>query len=242
MKSVLVFAFGLTVSTVANASEYMPADQVKELFDNQTFDVTVVAKGNKLSAYTGADGVLKVVRADGRTDPPRTWFVKEDGQRCVTHPKWENHKKWANGRCAWVKDVGNGVIHQISPDGTHTHTFTNFRAGNQIASSSSTVNYLSPGDVESLFTGASGYELKGMAKNKRKEWQFSEDGSLRIFPPSAKKKPKKGEWRVDEKGRLCYTLESQELRCRFISRNDGKVTMFTSKGEQKTQFGDFRSR
>lgn len=49
----------------------------------------------------------------------------------MTHPNWKNHKEWANGRCAWVKDAGNGEIHQISPDGKHTYIFTKFRDGDQ---------------------------------------------------------------------------------------------------------------
>lgn len=103
-------------------------------------------------------------------------------------------------------------------------------------------NFLPGSEVESLFDGASGYELKGKMKNKRNEWRFKEGGKLTIHPAKAKKNPKQGEWHVDGKGRLCYTIESENLRCRFIRNIDGKVTMFNNKGKQKIQFDDFRSR
>lgn len=131
MKKVLIFIVWTVGLNGALAADYMSADQVRQHFNDKTFDVVFLPKQISFSAYTSADGALKVVRSKGKTDPPRTWFVKGDGKRCVTHPKWKNHKKWANGRCGWVKDAGNGAIHQFSLDGKHTHTFTNFRDGDQ---------------------------------------------------------------------------------------------------------------
>jgi hypothetical protein len=131
MTRILAIFAALFAANVGVAGDYLSSEQVKEQFIDKTFDGVYLPKNKRFSTYSGADGALKVVRPNGKTDPARSWFVKDDGQRCVTHPRWKNHSEWADGRCAWVKDAGNGEIHQFSPDGEHTHIFTNFRDGDQ---------------------------------------------------------------------------------------------------------------
>ena len=123
----LIIAFPVTGYTM----DYLSGDEIKKQFNDMTFDVHFLPKDNKFSAFTSADGNLIIQRASGR-DPERSWFVNDKGQRCVTHPKWKNHKKWKNGRCGKVVDSGNGEIQMYNLKGEHTHNFTNFRQGNQL--------------------------------------------------------------------------------------------------------------
>lgn len=131
MKKLLAIASIMILPVTGYSMDFMTGEEVKKQFNDMTFDVHFLLKDFKFSAFGSTDGDLIVQRANGR-DPKRSWFVNDKGQRCVTHPKWKNHKKWKNGRCANVVDAGNGEIHQFNFDGKHTHTFTNFRSGNQL--------------------------------------------------------------------------------------------------------------
>jgi len=131
MKKILVVALIILLPVVANAMDYMSGDDIKKQFNNKTFDGHFLPKDKKFRVFSSADGNLIVKRPNGQ-DPKRSWFVNDKGQRCVTHPKWKSHKKWKNGRCANVVDAGNGEILMYDFNGKHTHTFTNFREGNQL--------------------------------------------------------------------------------------------------------------
>lgn len=131
MKKNIAIALMMLIPVAGYSTDYMSGDNIKQQFNDMTFDVHFLPKDQKFSAFSSADGELIVQRANGR-DPERSWFVNDEGQRCVTHPKWKNHKKWKNGRCANVVDAGNGVIEMYSLDGKHTHNFSNFRSGNQL--------------------------------------------------------------------------------------------------------------
>ena len=113
-------------SSVVSAGEYLNADETKALLTGKTFDGFFLPKNKKFSVYEAPDGTHNVLRPNGKRDKGRTWFVNDKGQHCTTH------KKWKEPRCSYVKDVGNGEYHKFSDQGEHTHTFTNFRDGNQL--------------------------------------------------------------------------------------------------------------
>ena len=105
------------LAAIAQANQYMTADEVKSLLTDKTFDGEYLPKNRKYTVYEA---------------PDRTWFVNEKGQHCTTHPKWKNHRKWKNARCSFVLNAGNGEYQKYSDDGKHTTTFRNFRDGNQL--------------------------------------------------------------------------------------------------------------
>jgi hypothetical protein len=131
MKKLLLLPLFMLITSTSYSKDYMTGDQIKQQFNDMTFDVHFLSKDVRFSAFSSTDGKLIVQRSHGR-DPERSWFINDKGQRCVTHPNWKNHKKWKDGRCFWVLDAGNGEIQMWDINNKQTHTFSNFRKGNQL--------------------------------------------------------------------------------------------------------------
>lgn len=112
----------------------MSKAQIMAALRDVTVDGVYLPKDSRFNSYLAPDGELIVVRNNGERSQGRRWYVKDDGQRCVTNPKWEkpNHK-WQAGRCFDVYDIGGGVYHMYD-HGTrnHTHVLTNVRQGNRL--------------------------------------------------------------------------------------------------------------
>jgi hypothetical protein len=121
MKIRFIFHFVLLLlSGAALADVALNADDVKALFSNKTFDVTVVARDIKLQAYDRDDGIHTVYLPWKDKTAERRWWV--DGNRyCTSHPRYGD-------RCKQIEPAGNGVYHGLT-EGEHTHIFSNFRDG-----------------------------------------------------------------------------------------------------------------
>ena len=130
MKKIVLFSIALAISSQVNSNEYMNAVEVKNALTDKTFNGVFLPKDKKYSAYEDPDGTHNVKRPNGKMDKGRTWFINDKGQHCTTNPKWK--EKWPDGRCSFVKNAGNGEYHKFNNKGKHTHTFSNFRDGNQL--------------------------------------------------------------------------------------------------------------
>ena len=117
---IVLFVF---FTSVANASEYLTADQVKTLFTNKTFDVHNVAKGKDLHGYDNANGEHLIYIPWKDKISERKWWI-DGNKHCTSHPK-------RGDSCKDMKDMGDGTYHGYT-DGEHSHTLSNFRDGNQL--------------------------------------------------------------------------------------------------------------
>lgn len=127
MKKLVILALAIwAFGAEARADEYLTEAQAKALFTDKTFDGLYVPKDKIFKAYEAPDGAHVVLRPNGKKDKGRKWMVNDKGQHCTTGKKWDG---W---RCSHVKDAGNGEYHKVNGRGKHTHTLTNFRAGNQL--------------------------------------------------------------------------------------------------------------
>ena len=122
----IALAVAVALSPAAFAGENRSAEEVNALMTDKTFDGVYIPKNKQFSAYEAPDGTHNVLRPSGKRDKGRKWWVNDKGQHCTTH------KKYPEGRCAYVQDAGNGEYHKINDSGEHTHTLTNFRDGNQL--------------------------------------------------------------------------------------------------------------
>ncbi len=127
----LVFVTAAIVPLMAVAEQKLSRDEVVEVFTDVTFDGIYHPRNSRFSAYDAPDGTLIVVQSNGSRSGDRAWFVNDKGQRCATDPKWKNKPEWRDGRCFEVIDGGDGKYLQYE-NGKHTHTFSNFRKGNQL--------------------------------------------------------------------------------------------------------------
>jgi hypothetical protein len=129
-KSTLAFTLSLALpmavmsfSGPANAADELTAEEVKALFSDKTFDIHNVQKDKDLQAYDSPDGQHKVYIPWKDKLSERKWWI-EDNMHCTSHPK-------RGDSCKVIKQAGDGV-YQGYTDGVHTHTLSNFRAGNQL--------------------------------------------------------------------------------------------------------------
>lgn len=96
--------------------------EAQELFSDKTFDGHQVVKNKDFRVFSSSDGQHTVHFANGKVKTG-TWEVDDEGRHCVTLRK---------KRCTKVVAVGDGVYHKKKANGKHTHTLSNFQAGNQL--------------------------------------------------------------------------------------------------------------
>lgn len=74
-------------------------------------------------------------------------------------------------------------------------------------------------EVENLLSGNT-VELQDVQWNKSTTWYFKKNGRLKAQDEYGNRG--KGEWYVDEKGKLCTERKLRKLRCRvLVTREDG---------------------
>ncbi len=118
----LTFACTLFYNGLALSGE-LSKEQAITLFNNTTFDGYNEKKQKNFKVYSAPNGEHTVVFSNGKVIN-RFWHINNNGEHCVG-------KKPKKGRCSTVIDAGNGVYHKITK-GTHSHTLSNFRPGNQL--------------------------------------------------------------------------------------------------------------
>jgi len=111
------------LSGTALASDPLNADDVKTLISNKTFDAHNVAKDKNLKVFDSTDGQHLVYIPWKDKTSERKWWLEEN-KHCTSHPK-------KGDSCKVIINMGNGIYHGIT-EGKHTHTLSNFRAGNQL--------------------------------------------------------------------------------------------------------------
>ena len=123
MKKTVSLLCIMLFANVANADEFLTADQIKSLFTNKTFDIHNVVKDKRLQGYDDENGNHYVYIPWKDKTSPRKWWI-EGNTHCTSHPR-------RGDSCKQMKDMGDGNYKGFT-NGEHTHTLSNFRAGNQI--------------------------------------------------------------------------------------------------------------
>ena len=106
------------------AGTVLSKEDAQALFNNMTFDGHNEKKDRDFKVFSGPDGQHIIHSASGKVKE-RFWRINDKGEHCVTR------KQGANKNCAAVVDQGDGVYHKVK-GGQHTHTLSNFRAGNNL--------------------------------------------------------------------------------------------------------------
>ena len=85
-------------------------------------------------------------------------------------------------------------------------------------------------EVEKLLAGNT-VEFQDMKWNKSSVWYFKKNGQLKTQDEYGNRG--KGEWYVDDKGRLCTQKKHRKLRCRvLVTREDGGYDVYEREYEE----------
>jgi len=117
---IITVAVAMISFSSVSAAEYMTGSQLKEAYENKTFDIRNLEIGKDLKAYNDGNGFLHIRVPWKNKVFKRKWWIKNN-QSCNTNPK-------EGVLCRDIKDMGNGIHHGFL-NGKHDRILSNIREG-----------------------------------------------------------------------------------------------------------------
>ena len=114
----------LTTGTIslANAGDFMKADQIKTLVADKTVHAHHVVKDFDFAVYFDADGKTAHRKQNGETT--QTTYSFEGDQHCI---EWKG-----KNRCANIRDNGDGTYSRINPKGKEVVKWVKIEGGKHL--------------------------------------------------------------------------------------------------------------